>query len=197
MNKKLCIFSAAAALISNVHAAVLIDFTNQGGIYDSHNSVDVALFDPVNSLNFTMTVTAVGGDLNSNITGLGVVDENLQTSESINITFDVQTQLISLDLGGISDSLSDGAVIVVGSNAPVSLYTGQPNFNGTSDIWSPSTPITLNAGQSILISGSDPAAVIDLDRFTVAAVPEPSSFLLLGFGGLTLLSRRKRLATKK
>jgi len=197
MNKKWCTISVAAVLITNAQSAVLVNFTNQGGVYDGKTTVDVALNDVASSVNFIMTVTAVGGNLNSNSTGLGVVDANLQTAESITISFNVQTQLISLDLGGISDSLSDGATIQVGANAPVNLYTDQLHFNGTTDVWSPPTPIILNAGESILIFGSDPAAVIDIDGLNIAAVPEPSATMLLGIGGLALLSRRKRSVTKK
>jgi len=198
MNKKIRIFSVAAALTSNVHAAVVIDFTNQAGLYDLNVTKDVMLNDPASATSFTMTVTGTGGVLNSNSESFGIANDLIDDGESISISFDVAVEINFIDfsrIGATSIVNDDKASVTLGSSSPVLLYSNRTDFNGTTDVWTLSSPVYLGAGELITIGAGDVNASYSLQRLNVTAVPEPSSFLLLGFGGLTLLSRRKRPAS--
>ena len=206
MDKKLYIFSVAAALIANAQSAVLIDFTNQSGIYDVKTTVDVALNDPVHSVDFIMTVTAYQFDsavvnLNSNAGGLGVADDSVDFDggEIITISFNFDVDIDYIEFGGIgaADAI-DAASLKFGSDPALLLYTDQPDFAGDTDIWNPDPLYRLMAGDTIVLKAAGATgASFDLENMGVAAVPEPSYSLLLGLGGLTLLSRHKRPATKE
>lgn len=148
-------------------------------------------------VNFVMTVSAVGGNLNSNATGLGVGDSKINTGESISIRFSVDTFIEFLDFGEIGTDLTDGMNVTIGSNPSFDLFTGQPNFAGTPDVWTPAAPFSLSAGDSIVLTTSSVTSIVDVDSLRVTAVPEPSSSILCGFGGLVLLTRRKRAAANR
>lgn len=180
---------AIAVPIATSHAAVIFDFTGQGGTFDNMTSVSVPLVD--GGINFSMTVTGTGGDLNSNASGIGINDANIDgMAESITLSFSIDTELNFLDLGGVGGDVSDGAdVTIAGTN--FQFFTGQPDFNGSSDVFTPATPIALTAGQTIVITGASATSVFDIDSISVTAVPEPSSTLLLtSLAGLFVLRRR-------
>lgn len=189
----LCLLGLTSALfVNSAKAAVSVSFIDESATYDAKTSTNVSIFDPVSSVNFMMTVTSSGGDLNSNSTGLGVGDANLNDGEIIQISFSVNTLIEILDLGGIGADVSDGARVTISSNPSFDLYTGQPDFNGISDVWSPTSSVSLLAGEVIEFRTSSPTASFDLDGITLSAVPEPSSSLLFTFGSLALLCRRKK-----
>lgn len=201
MNLPLTLASSCFSLVlfsTSAYSATTVSFQGQGG-YDGFSTVGVGLFDPVSSVNFTMTVssTGSGGNLNSNSTGLGVGsgDANLNVGEEISISFNVDTEINLLDLGGVGAGVSDGITIQFGSSPSFDLYTGQANFAGVSDLWTPSSAVALSAGELLTFRVSHADAIVDLDGMNVSAVPEPSSSLLLGFGGLVGLCRRKRGAS--
>lgn len=190
-----CLSLSISFLVNSADAAVSVSFLDQAAEYDGKASANVGLFDPASSVNFIMTVssTGTGGNLNSNVTGLGIGDANLNDGEIIQITFNRDIQIQILDFGGIGADLSDGATVKIGSNPSFDLFTGQSNFDGTQDVWQPTSPVSLATGEIMEFRGSSATSIFDVDGMTISAVPEPSSSLLLACGGIALLSRRKRL----
>jgi hypothetical protein len=172
-------------------AAVTYSFLSQGSTFDDLTTANVSLTDGSTSL--TMTVSSVGGNLNSNASGLGVGDANLDgITESITISFNINVEFNFIDLGGTGsalDALADGASFTINGNT-VNLYTGQPNYNGTTGVYTPSSPITLTAGDTIVLTGSSSTSIFDLDGINVTAIPEPSAALLGAVGFLALRRRR-------
>lgn len=162
---------------------IMYDYQNQGFIFDGTNRINVALSD--SGINFVMTVVSTGGELNSNIGGIGVGDDQLDgSSEAITISFNTAIDFISIDLGAVGTSVSDGAQLTIGAQLPRNLYTGVSGFNGTSKVYTPASAIRLGAGETIVLTGSSATSSFDLERITVIAVPEPATGGLLGLGGL-------------
>jgi hypothetical protein len=197
-----CVFIVGAALVANSQAAVLIDFTGQGTTYDDKSNVLITnLLDSDTGISFQMSVVGIGGNLNSNAGDLGIGDDIIDFGEAVRVSFNTDVLINSIDLGGVSASSYNelepdldpdrGSVSFNGATADF-LYTDKVGFNGTTDVWTLSSPVSLQAGQVIEFTPDNVNADFDLERISVTAVPEPSATILLGMGGLTLLSRRKR-----
>lgn len=176
----------------SANAAVTYSFISKASTFDDLTTANVSLMD--GSTSFVMTVSSVGGNLNSNSTGLGVGDANIDgTSESITISFNIDVEFNLIDLGGTGsaiDGVLDGASFTINSDT-INLYTGQPNYNGTTGVYTPTSPIALDAGNTIVLTGSSIDAIFDLDGINITAIPEPSTALLGGIGFLMLLRRRR------
>lgn len=174
----------------SANAAVTYSFLSQGATFDGLTTANVSLTDGPTS--FTMTVSSVGGNLNSNASGLGVDDANVDgTSESISISFSIDVEFNFMDLGEVGAGISDGASFTMNAST-INLFTGATDFNGSNDVYAPGTPITLTAGNTIVLTGSSGTSSYDLDGISVTAVPEPSAAILGAFGALALLRRRHR-----
>jgi len=179
------VLSAAAGFCE-----VVYDYQNQGAVFDGTNRVHVALSD--SGINFMMTVAGTGGELNSNIGGLGVGDDQLDgTSEAITVSFSTAVDFVSIDFGAVGTTISDGVQLTVGTESPRNLYTGIPGFNGTSKVYTPASVIRLGAGETIVLTGSSGTSSFDLERITVMAVPEPATGGLLLLGSLMALMVRR------
>jgi len=173
---------------------VVYDYQNQGAVFDGTNRVNIALSD--SGIHFMMTVASTGGELNSNIGGLGVGDDQLDgTSEAITISFSTAIDLVSIDFGAVGTTISDGVQLTVGTETPRNLYTGIPGFNGTSKVYAPASVIRLGAGETLVLTGSSGTSSFDLERITVAAVPEPATGGLLLLGSLMALMVRRASRT--
>lgn len=182
----LLMFSVAAL----ASAEITYDYTGKGGTFDGTNSVDVSLSD--SGINFIMTVVGTGGDLNSNSGDFGVDDDQIDgTTESITISFDTAIDFVSIDLGGVGSDLADGANLTVGTESPIDLYTGVSEFGGTSDIYTPASAIRVDAGDTIVLTGSSSTSSFDLEQMTFTAVPEPATIGMLGIGSLIALLVRR------
>lgn len=180
---------AFSALALSANAAVTYSFEGQGATFDGLTSASVALVD--GSTSFNMLVSSLGGNLNSNASGLGVGDANVDgTAESISISFNTDVFFNFIDLGGVGGDLADGANFTIGGSS-IDLFTGEPDFNGSTDVYTPTSPISLSAGDSIVLTGSSTTSIFDLDGINVTAVPEPSTALLGAIGVLALLRRRR------
>jgi hypothetical protein len=179
------VLSAAAGFCE-----VVYDYQNQGAVFDGTNRAQVALSD--SGINFMMTVAGTGGELNSNIGGLGVGDDQLDgISEAITISFSTAVDLVSIDFGAVGTTISDGVQLTVGAESPRNLYTGIPGFNGTSRVYTPASVIRLGAGEPLVLTGSSGTSSFDLERITVMAVPEPATAGLLVLGSLMALMVRR------
>jgi hypothetical protein len=169
---------------------VVYDYQNQGAVFDGTNRANVALSD--SGINFIMTIASTGGELNSNIGGLGVGDDQLDgSSEAITISFSMAINFVSIDFGAVGTTISDGVRLTVGTQSPRDLYTGIPGFNGTSKVYTPASVIRLGAGEPLVLTGSSGTSSFDLERITVMAVPEPATAGLLVLGSLMALIVRR------
>jgi len=191
--KKSFMTAIALFVVSVSDAAILYDFQNMGGTFDNTNRAVVALSD--GGINFTMTVSSMGGDLNSNDGYFGVGDDRLDgTSESIWFSFDVPVDISSIDLRLVGGDLTDGARITVGEQAPINMYTGSPTgpeFNGTLDIYTPSSALRLSTG-SLVLTGSSVTSNFSLQGMSFSAVPEPAMTGLICLGGAFAFMLRRR-----
>lgn len=188
--KSTALTAVAFTLLSlGANAAVTYSFISQDATFDGKTNATVALTD--GSTSFNMFVSSSGGNLNSNSTGLGVGDANLDgTVESITISFSMDVEFNFIDLGGVGGDVSDGASFTINGTA-TNLFTGVSGFNGSTDVYTPSPPISLAAGNSIVLTGSSSTSIFDLDGINVTAIPESSAALLGTLGFLALLRRRR------
>lgn len=178
---------------STLHAALDYDFTGKGGTFDGLTTQDVFLSDLGTGFNTTMTVSSVGGNLNSNSGNFGVDGSEVGetndwidgTAESISLIFTSDIELNFIEFGGVGSDASDGVSLTIGGSA-IDLFTGVAGFAATPDIYTPGSPIALSSGQSIIITGSSATSSFDLENFNITVVPEPGTFAL--FAGVFALA---------
>ena len=189
MKSKLLLLTAALGLVSiTSRAQITYDFTGKAGIFDGLASQTVTI-----APGLDMTLTATGGNLNSNsstfgidATGSGDSASEIDQLEVLEITFNQNIDFISIDLNAVGSDLSDGAKLTLGSNSEIDLINGTtPNFN-SNDVYTPSSPVTITTLQSIRLESSTPASSeYYLQNITV--IPEPSSLALIGLTALAAL----------
>ena len=171
------------------HADLIYDFTLKGGTFDGQTSVIIPLTD--GAISFNMTVSGSGGNLNSNSGDFGIGDDQIDgTSESITLTFSTPIDFKVIEFGAVGADILDGVNLTVAGSA-TNLYTDVSGFAGGSDIYTPASPMRVNLGQSIVITGSAASSSFDLENITLEAVPEPATMLLIGIGGLLALMTRR------
>lgn len=178
-------------------AAISYDFTGNSS-FDGKLVLEISLTDPDNSNATTMSLTAGGGTFNSNADDFGIDGDSGTnafidgTSESITLTFSTDIFFNFIDLGGIGADATEGANLTIGASS-VDLFTGVSNFNGTQDIYTPAAPISLTAGDSIILTGSSATSKFDLEVLNVTVIPEPNIFTLhAGFFALAAMMYRRR-----
>lgn len=195
-------FMALSCFGFSLSAAVDYSFLDKGATFDGKTSVIVPLADGTSGFSTNMTVAGSGDNLNSNLTGIGIGDAVIDgIIESITLTFTTDIDFNSIDLGGVgtfAEADSEGASLTIGLGSSIILYTSAPSiggtFDGTSDVYTPTSPIRLTAGQSILLTGSSSTSNIDLDGINFTVFPEASNFALLaGFSALALVMFRRRV----
>jgi hypothetical protein len=185
-------------------ADVTYTFSGQSGTFDgTTNQVQVLLTD--GGIDFLMTVSSLGGNLKAltgdfGIDGLSGTNDQLDgTDEILTISFNKAVNFISMDLAGIGSNADDGASLKVGTASVVLLHTGSPSsavFNGTSDIYTPASPVRVDIGESIILTGSAATSAYELEAISLQVIPEPATMSLIGLAGLfAMLARRIRLRT--
>ena len=161
-------FAAAPAA-----ASLTYDFENKGATFDGQTSVAVPVTD--GSFSATMTVTGTGGNLNSNAGSIGIGDDQIDgTGEAVSMTFNSNIDLISIDMSGVGTNAADGARLTIGATS-IDLFTGVSGFNGTSDTYTPASPIRVASGTSIILTGSTTTSSFGLQTSSFSIVPEPTS----------------------
>ena len=169
---------AAAAFLftSTVNAAFTIDLTGNNN-YDDEDPLNIAFTDGVNSA--TATLIPTGGDFNSNTGDFGIGDDQIDgTSEIVTITFDKAIEFNFIDFGGVGSTISDGAKLTI-AGVSTDLFTGVTGFSGSSDKYTPSSPIEIAIGQSIGVTGSSATSSFDIQTINVSIVPEPNTYALI------------------
>lgn len=160
-------------------------FLDKGSLYDNQTTVQ----EIVGSL--TLTATASGGVFNSNKSNFGIVDTSIDgNSEIVTLSFSQTVEITLIDLSGVGSDIADGAKITIGTTPvlDLNLHTGVPGFNGSTDIYTPTNPIRLEAGETISFSGSSSTSGFELHHFQYNVIPEMSAHsLTTGAAGLTLV----------
>ncbi|MEX2606300.1 MAG: PEP-CTERM sorting domain-containing protein [Kiritimatiellia bacterium] len=197
MHAKLLILTTILGLVNaSVRADLTYSFLDKGSIFDGKSFETVLLTDLDNGLTTNMTVTGIGDDLNSNAGGFGIGDDQIDgTSEIIELVFDQDIDFLLIDFGGVGSDINDGASLTLGSNSPLNLFTGVSGFNGTSDVYTPPSPVRINSGEKIVITGSSATSSFDLENISITVIPEPSSIMLVGLTALAafgIIRRRKK-----
>jgi len=177
MKIRLISLAAAAFLFtSTVNAAFTIDLTGNNN-YDDENPLNIAFTDGVNSAIATLIPT--GGSFNSNTDDFGIGDDQIDgTSEIVTITFDKAIEFNFIDFGGVGSTISDGAKLTI-AGVSTDLFTGVTGFSGSSDKYTPSSPIEIAIGQSISVTGSSATSSFDIQTINVSIVPEPNTYALI------------------
>lgn len=177
MKIRLISLAAAAFLFtSTVNAAFTIDLTGNN-IYDGENPLNIAFTDGVNSAIATLIPT--GGSFNSNAGDFGIGNDQIDgTSEIVTITFDKAIEFNFIDFGGVGGTISDGAKLTI-AGVSTDLFTGVTGFSGSSDTYTPSSPIEIAIGQSIGVTGSSATSSFDIQTINVSIVPEPNTYALI------------------
>lgn len=191
--------AALSCFAYTASAAVTFEFANKEDIFDGYTSVDVMITDVSSTL---MTVTATGGTLNSNSGDFGVdgsepdeVNDFIDgTSESITLTFSTEVIFNWIDLAGIgTEAQTDDHASITIAGTQLNLSTGVDNFNGSTDVYTPASPITLAIGESIILTGTSSTSSFELQGINLTVVPEPGTFALLaGFSALSFVMLRRR-----
>lgn len=131
---------------------------------------------------FSSNTSNAGVDSDGITSGGGDSASELDAGETLKLTltFDAaawSVALANVDLSGVGGS-TDAATVTTPAGT-FDLFTGQPDFNGSTDVWSPSG-LTFASGQMIQFETNDrisvPAITFDI---TAIAVPEPSAFLFM------------------
>lgn len=160
-------------------------FLDKGSIYDGETSVQ----ETIGSL--TITATSTGGVFNSNKSNFGIVDTTIDgTAEIVTLSFSQTVEITLIDFSGIGSDVADGAKISTTTTPALSLdlHTGVPGFSGSTDIYTPATPIRLEPGESISFSGSSVTSGFELHSIQYNVIPEMSAQSLgTGAAGLTLV----------
>ena len=176
-------------------ATVLVDFRNQGAVYDGKTSVDINLYDVDTDVHFVMSVSSTGGDMNSNYDDFGIGDDHIDYGEVLTIVFNIDVDLITLDFGGVGSDANDGVKATIKAQEYF-FYTGTEDYNGSTKAWTPSTPILLGAGDVIELTTSQqiigPNYTFEQLSVNAAHAPEPRAIILLAIGALGMLTRRQR-----
>ncbi|CAA6692578.1 MULTISPECIES: PEP-CTERM sorting domain-containing protein [unclassified Lentimonas] len=193
--------AALSCFASSLSAAVDYSFLSQAATFDGKSSAIVPLTDATSGFSTNMTVSGSGGNLNSNATGIGIGDAIIDgTNESITFTFSTDIDFNFIDLGGVgteAQAAAEGASLTIGLGSSIILYTDATSiggtFDGSSDIYTPTSPIRLLAGRSIVLTGSSATSNIDLDAINFSVVPEPGTYALLsGICALGFVMLRRR-----
>lgn len=198
LTSNLLTIALSITLSSAASAAFTIDLTGNND-YDGENPLLIPFIDGANSA--TATLVPTGGSFNSNAGDFGINDgtEASETSDQIDgtdeivtITFNKDILFNFIDLGGVGPDADDGVSFTIAGSTTI-LETDVTGFNGTTDVYTPTSPISLLTGQSIILTGESTNSSFDIQSLNVTVVPEPGTFALLsGFCGLVFVMLKRR-----
>jgi len=177
LSRKIITSVLLVTTISSIaNAAFTIDVTGNGA-YDGQNPLEIPFSD--SGYSATASFVPTGGALNSNSGQFGIGDAEIDgISETITITFSENIEFNFIDLGGVGADLADGASLTV-AGSQIDLYTGVTDFNGSLDVYTPSTAISVSKGTAIALTGSTSTSSFFMQTINVTVVPEPGTYALL------------------
>ena len=151
----------------------------------------------------TTTLGSGSGTFSANTTSAGInsagttADGASEVDAGETLTFTVSfapstiVSLTSIDFSGIGSDATDAAFVSINGGSAISLFTGQPDFNGGTDVFTPTIGIT--SGDTLAISAADAVGLQEISfHATALAVPEASSLFALSLCGFAVLTRRRR-----
>lgn len=218
---KICFASvavlAATALYS--HAAVVhtfvFDLTNAGVGFDLdsgsgpgfHTDTSSALSD------FTISVAGSTANVNATVESLGINHtgagddtdqiDNLAGAETLIFTLTAPTlssqyymTILSIDFFEVGPSVGDAALVSVDGGSDIILETGATDFNGSSDVWTPTiTPFGYNVNSTITFTAQTSYGLQGITFAFVEKTPEPGTLGLFALGlGLICATRKNKLS---
>lgn len=167
-----------------LQAGVIFDLRDQGTLFDNKVSESFTVG------GITATLTASGGDLNSNLSqfginavGAGDDADAIESGESLTVTFDQDLFLTALDLQDFTGA--EQMQLTIGANSVQTLSNST-----TADVFTFSSANFLAQGESLLFAPS--SGDFGIATFTVAAVPEPVCSAGLVFAAVLLAIGRTR-----
>jgi hypothetical protein len=206
MKKTILTIAASATLVSGASAAtpVVFEFNTSSNaingdliLADAHDdAIDGETTATVFSLEsilsgLTITITPSQNDISYTGSGLGInTGGTLSASaDALIFSFNRAITFDFLDVGSFTDGGNDAVSLSYSnSNPTVSLASGEFD-NNTSDTIDFTSDNALAANESFTISRD--SGSFSIEGFNVTVVPEPSSTILLGLGGLALILRRR------
>lgn len=133
---------------------------------------------------------AMTGSYSANATTAGINSDGILDAPSeldvgerlaFTLTFDdaaFSVELQTVDFSGIGGTTDDSARVTTTAGT-FTLFTGQPNFNGSTDVWSP-IGLVFATGDTIEVHASGLANNVALQAMsfdiTTISVPEPTAF---------------------
>ncbi|MEP3479229.1 MAG: PEP-CTERM sorting domain-containing protein [Fuerstiella sp.] len=151
--------------------------------------------EPVDGSFFGVVSSSSSGVFTPGETGNARARINTGEAVTFTVTSTRALELASLDLNLVGGA-TDAAFVSINGGADIQLYAGAPlvDFNGTTDVFTANLPIA--SGSTIRISTNNEIGLQGI-TFNVAAIPEPSSWALIGMIGLsTAIYRRRQSRTK-
>ncbi|MGJ8672978.1 PEP-CTERM sorting domain-containing protein [Rubritalea sp.] len=182
MKTTYCVFVVGAVLWANAQAAIVLfnlrDLTGTTSIEAGLYEVDGVI----------LTMTSTEGSLNQTANAFGVnhFDSGDLTAE-IDGVAGAESLSFSFNATGLLDQLTFSSV--GGSDYIRLTKNGGGAVDYSANTVSPSIAFTSSDVFKLeYVSGNG----MSFDSISITSVPEPTSTILLGMGGLALLSRRKR-----
>ncbi|QDT09620.1 hypothetical protein K239x_15660 [Planctomycetes bacterium K23_9] len=182
---------AVSLFACSTEAAIVFNLFGQPGTFDNNSTAMLTVG------GITATFDAGSDNLNSNAMTFGISDGNntsanngdaIGGNEVLTITFDQVvnvTQVVATNL-----STTEQILATIGLSPQISL----DDTGDAIDTFNFSSSNEVAVGQSFVLeaSGGD----YSLTSFSVTAVPEPASLGFLAIGGVVLLNRRRRSASR-
>jgi hypothetical protein len=217
--KRSCIATLAlAALAGSAHAAAVIFDLSSGGAggsigFTADNTTyldpghsggwaDLTTFtlsDDTQGTGLTMTLSNTGQTIvtqASNTVGLGTSQgsSGWDNGDTINITFNQDVTLNSIWFNAGQDGRATGITPTVHTTTLTTLTGSSASGSNvaTELVWDDSTVLVAGQVLSLAHNSPDDGTVVGLIGLQVTAIPEPSSFALIGLGCLSLVLRRRR-----
>lgn len=173
MNKKpfISLFSILIIAPLLTFGQTTYSFLNKGSIFDGETKVQEV------SGALTITIGANGGVFNSNQNNFGIGDTRIDgQNEIISLSFSQAVEITFIDFSSVGSDVGVGAKITTNGTPALDLdlYTGVLDFHGSTDIYTPTIPIRLNAGETISFKGSGANSSFEIHNLQYQVIPEMS-----------------------
>ena len=201
--------------LSSFHAAVgttgftAEDFTNQGHLQIASLSINSQTYLPDNNIypgtlqpgvTYSIAQTGEGGSFIFNIdAGGGFTGGFLDTGTEagpLKVTFDQPAYAFGFDTNSLTGSSFSITIMFSGDTSSYSNSFTIPDTSGMSFFGFQSNAANI---VSFTFGGGEESGKFAMDNFTFTAVPEPSTWLLMGFGFIGVVGvqwRARRAGTR-